>query len=282
VHARIGLLAALLASGASAQEPPPGGIPDLTGPRALALSASVGVPGGNDAIFENPAALAARRRYSVEASFFTDRRDAGTMSQFFGASVVDSVSAPVTAGLAYERASEGAYTGNLFHLALAGPLAQGLTLGVSGTFYSVDGPDPMSAASVDAGLFWQVGRYLSIGAAGHNLVPAGNDQVAPRSVAAGFAAGSDQSLQVMGEWSADLDRAGETRNRFAAGLEYLLARMVPLRAGWAQDELLDTQWWSAGAGIVTRSVAIDLGYRQSLDAASAQTLAVSLRVFPSF
>jgi hypothetical protein len=281
VHARIALLAAALATGAAAAEPPPLGIPDLTGPRALALSAGVGIAGGNDAIFENPAALAARRRYSVEASFFTDQRDAGTMSQFLGASVVDSVSAPVTAGLAYERATKGVYNGNLFHVALAGPLAEGFLLGVSGTFYSVDGPDPVSAASVDAGLFWQVARYLSLGAAGHNLVPAGNDQVAPMSVAAGFAAGSDQSLQLTAEWSADLDRAGATRHRWAGGLEYLLARMVPLRAGWAKDELLDTQWWSAGAGIVTRSVALDLGYRQSLDAPSAKTLAVSLRFFPN-
>jgi hypothetical protein len=60
----------------------------------------------------------------------------------------------------------------------------------------------------------------------------------------------------------------------------LLGRLVPLRAGWMKDETLDTRWWSIGAGLVTRNgVALDVGYRQSLDDPSARTIGASLKVF---
>lgn len=263
-----------------AAEPPAEGIPGLTGPRALALAASVGVAGGNDAIFSNPAALAARRRYSVDALFFTDERQAGTAGRYFGGSVVDSVTGPMAAAIAYERATEGPWTGNLWRMAFAGSLAEGLMLGASGNYYDLKGPRNAKAMSADAGLFWQPARYLSLGAAGYNLVPIANDAIAPLGAAAGFAVGSDASFQVSGDWRATLPQHGSVTNRWSAGAEYLLADLVPLRAGYAYDDGSGTQWWSAGVGIVTRSVALDVAYRQSFDAASAKTIAVALRIFP--
>jgi hypothetical protein len=275
------LVAGLAASGAgAAAEPPPGGIPDLTGPRALALAGTVGVPGGNDAIFENPAALGARKRYAVDALFFTDEREAGNVGQYFGGSVVDSMTGPVAAAFAYQHAAEGEYTGNLYCLAISVPLSEGLFLGAGTTFFDVEGPRPSTAASADAGFFWQVARYLSIGAVGKNLVPIANEAIAPLGMGAGFAVGSDASLTVAAEWSAEFPEEGETTNRYAGGIEYLLMDLVPLRAGYAFDEKLDTQWWSVGAGVVTRTVALDAAYRQSIDATSARTIVVALRFFP--
>ncbi|HSN91235.1 MAG TPA: hypothetical protein VLS93_08395 [Anaeromyxobacteraceae bacterium] len=275
------LLAGLAAAGAAAaQEPPAGGIPELTGPRALALAATAGVAGGNDAILVNPAALGARRRYSVDALFFTDEREAGSAGRYFGGSVVDSMTGPLAAAFAYQRATEGTYTGNLYHLALAAPLTEGLYLGAAGTWFNVEGPRRASAATVDAGLFWQVARYLSVGAVGRNLVPIANEAIAPLGMAAGIAVGSDASLTVAAEWSAEFPEAGGTLSRWAGGVEYLLVRMVPLRAGYTFDEKLDTQWWSVGAGFVTRTVALDAAFRQSIDATSARTIVVALRMFP--
>jgi hypothetical protein len=274
------LLAGLAAFPAAAQEPPPGGIPDLTGPRALALSATVGVAGGNDAVFENPAALGARRRYSVDALFFTEEREAGNAGRYYGGSVVDSMTGPVAAAFAYQYAADGEYTGSLYRLAISAPISEGLFLGAGTTYFDVDGPRPTGAASVDAGLFWQVARYVSVGAVGRNLVPIANEAIAPLGMAAGLAIGSDASLTVAGEWSAEFPEAGGTINRYAGGLEYLLVNMVPLRAGYVHDEKLDTQWWSAGAGFVTRTVALDAAYRQSFDATSARTIVVALRFFP--
>jgi hypothetical protein len=282
VHARI-FVALLLVGGTAvaAEGPLPGSaIPDLAGPRTLGLSAAIGAPGGNDAIYLNPGALAARKRYSIEAGAYLDRRGADTVDRFLGGSIVDSATSPLTAGVSFQRAAEGIYTGNIFHVALAGPIQQGFFVGVTGKWLSVDGPDSTSAGTVDAGALWQISDLISIGGAGYNLVPIGNDVIAPIGAGAGIAIGNDRSFQVTGDWRTDFDRRDKTTNRYAAGIEILLGRLVPVRAGWMNDETLDTQWWSVGAGIVTKGgLALDVGYRQSFDDSAARTLAASIKLF---
>jgi hypothetical protein len=278
------LAAVLVTRAAAAELPPPGSIPDYTGPRTLALSSGIGIASGNEGIYVNPAALAARKRYSIDASTLIDRRGADTVGQFFGSSVVDSQSAPVTAAISYLRAQKGPYTGNIFHLALGGPVMERLYVGATVKYLSLKGPvqnvDDVTAATVDAGLFWQVADYVSLGAVGYNLVPIGNDAVGPRAVGAGIGVGSDESIQVTADWRADFDRTGKTTNRYGVGAEWLLLHLVPLRAGFQKDETLDTQWWSAGAGFVSRSgLALEVGYRQSTKTPSARTIAASIRVF---
>jgi hypothetical protein len=278
---------ALVAAGAvgaeaalAAEPPAPAGIPDLVGPRALALSSGMGIAASNEGMYLNPAAAGARKRYSIEALLLVDRRSSDTTAQFLGGSVVDSLSGPVAGGVSYLRSQRGEYQGNFWHVMLAGPIAKDLHLGIAGKYFSVKGPKNTSAATADASLFWQPVDGLSIGAAGYNLVPIANEAVAPRGAGAGVGIGSDRSFQVTADWRADFDRAGKTTNRYGAGLEVLLGNLVPLRAGWSRDETLDTKWWSIGAGLVTQTgVALDIAYRQSLDDASARTIAATFKVF---
>ncbi len=271
--------AALLVAAAAAADPPPTGIPDLAGPRSLALGASIGLATGNEALLVNPAAMGSQRRYAVETLGVLDRRGADTSGGWFGGSVIDSISSPVTAGFGYLRAQKGAFTGNLWTLALSGPIADRFHVGVSGKAFSLKGPEGVTAVTADAGIFWQVADLLSLGAAGYNLVPIGTDAVAPRGYGAGLAIGSAQVAQVTADWRADQDRLGKTANRYAAGGEVLLGKLVAVRAGYTRDEVLDTDWWSAGLGLASRSgVALDLAYRQSLDEGSTRTLAASLKL----
>ncbi len=279
----------LLAAGAApAAEPPlPGGIPDLAGPRALALSASLGVAAGNEGLFLNPASIGVRRRYSVEGGGLIDRRGAETTSRLYGASIVDAISSPAAVAVSYLRADEGAYTGSVWHGAVTGPIAEGFHLGVSAKYLDVEpgdgapaGARSSDAVTVDAGIFWQVADLVSLGAAGYNLVSIANEAVAPMGAGVGVAIGSDQSFQVTADWRADFDRMGETRNRYAAGFEVLLGRVIPLRGGWMKDDVLGGQWWSAGAGLVSQGgVALDVGYRQSLDDSDARTITATLKTF---
>jgi hypothetical protein len=295
VHPRISLLlAAVISSAASAASaadvPAPGGVPDVVGPRALALSAGIGLASGNDGLFLNPAALAARKRYSIETGAFIDRRGSRTVAELFGGSVVDSLTGPVTAGLSFQRAFDGDYDGNIVHLAFAGPILEGLYLGATGKWLSLHEVQPLAggvsrtnavgAATADVGLFWQVAEYVTVGAAGYNLISISNPRVAPRGYGAGLTIGSDRLAQVTADWRADLDRADRTTNRFGLGGELLLGGLVPLRAGWAHDETIGARWWSIGAGFISRSgVAIDVGYRQDLNAHSARTIAAALKLY---
>jgi hypothetical protein len=279
----------LLAAGAAAAAEPPlaGGLPDLLGPRALGLSASIGLAAGNEGIFVNPAAIGVGQRYSVEGGLMVDRRGAETTGRFYGASVVDSISSPVAVGVSYLRADEGAFTGSVWHGALTGPIAEGFRLGVSAKYLDLDptgaapaGARGTDAVTVDAGIFWQVAGLVSIGATGYNLVSIANDALAPQGAGAGIAIGSDRSFQVTADWRGDFDRAAETTNRWAVGAEMLLGGVVPIRGGFARDETLGGRWWSAGAGLVSKGgVALDVGYRQSLDDENARTIAATLKVF---
>jgi hypothetical protein len=295
VRIRVLLLLAviLLAAGhaSAADQPPPGGIPDLAGARTIALSSGIGVAQGNEAIWINPASLAARRRYSAEASTLFDRRGADTTDRFFGASVVDSTSGPIAAAVGYQRAGEGLYSGNIWASGVSGELLPKFYVGVVGKYFSLQGPQKVRAATADAGVFWQVADFISVGAAGYNLVPIAKDLVAPMGVGAGIAIGSDRLFQVTGDWRADFDRgaltspagtpaATGTKNRYGFGAEALLGNLVPVRAGFLIDEVLDTRWWSVGAGLVSKNgIALDVGYRQSLDSKTARQIAASLRVF---
>jgi hypothetical protein len=283
VQARTLLLtAALLVAGpAAAAEPPPSGIPGLIGPRALALQANVAVASSNDALFVNPAALGARRRYSVDVLYTLEQRGSTPASQYVGTSVADSVSAAVTAAAGYVWTFEGDYTGSLYQAALAAPFSDGFLVGVTTKYLDLDGPRPVGAATVDAGIFWQVSRYLSIGGAGYNLVPIDNAAVAPMAAAAGLAIGSDESFQFAAEWYANFDTPQGTLHRYSAGAEYLLAKLFAVRAGYAYDEIQDSQRWSAGFGLVTGSVALEAGYQQDVSYPQARTMSFSLRVFPS-
>lgn len=296
---RIALVLVLALAGAAraADVPPPGGVADVTGARTLGLSASIGTAAGNDGIYVNPGALAARKRYAVEGGALWDRRGAETADRYLGGSIVDSESSPVTAGVAYQRVQEeGLYTGgNLIHLALAGALAKGFYLGVSGKYLSlggdtlsVGGPPPtavkvkdVNAVTADAGVLWQVVELVSIGITGYNLVPISNPAVAPLGMGAGVAVGSDRIFQVTADWRTDFDhRNDKGSNRFAVGAEALLFDLVPVRAGWMRDQILGTSWWSAGLGLVSRNgIALDVGYRQSIDAANTRLIAASLKFF---
>jgi hypothetical protein len=281
--------AALLASAASARAADPvpaGGLPDVVGPRTLALGGGVGLATGNEGLFLNPGAIAARTRYSVDTVGYLDRRGAENPTQIFGGSVIDSKTSPIAAGFSYlrvQRAAAGAsgdFHGSSWTVAFAGPVADKLFVGASGKFMSLGGVEVVRAATVDAGFFWQVSQLVSIGGAGYNLVPVSHELAAPQGVGAGLTLGSEDVFQITGDWRADLERAEVTKNRYGVGAELLLGKMVPLRAGYQVDEVLDTRWWSVGAGVLARNgVALDLGYRQSLDNAAARTFAASLRVF---
>jgi hypothetical protein len=284
------LVSLLLAGAAAADTPAPLTIPDLAGPRTLALQAGVGLASGSEALHSNPAALAARKRYVVDTFYLTDRRpdlDGDAARQdYFGAAAADSATTALAAGFSYTRANKGLETGTLLRLGLATQLTRGLSVGLQGNYFDLRGAERIAATvNLDAGLFLQVSPKVSVGAAGYNLLDSKHPGVLPRGWAAGFAVGSETSLQLVGEWRLDQDRArredgsAKTTSQYALGVEYLYANAVPVRAGFERDETLDTSWWSAGAGYVTQRLAVDLGFRQSTTEPTARTFALALRVF---
>jgi hypothetical protein len=257
------------------------GIPDVVGARGLALGAYRGLAGGNDGIFANAAALAARRRYAVETQWLLDRAGSSNELQLLTGSVVDSEGS-VTGGFAYTRVFSGPWIGNLFHLPIAFPLGERFFMGVTGKYQSIDGPtnDQMRAANFDASAFWQPSSFFSLGGAVYNVLDAGHRFEQPRAYGAGAAIGDDRTFHLAVDWRGDTQRQGKLTSLFAVGGEVLVSDLVPLRAGYVNDDTRHASFWSAGAGVVSTSgVALDVAYRQCIERSDERIFAVGLKVF---
>jgi hypothetical protein len=262
--------------------PVPAGIPDLIGARGLSLGAYRGLAAGNDGIFTNVASLAARRRYSIETQWLLDRDGADNALQAYTVSAVDSETGAATGGFAYTRVLSGPWVGSLFHVPIAFPVSDGLFLGVTPKYQSLDGPfaDRMRAANVDAAAFWQATSLIALGFSGYNLLDSGHRQIQPRAVGAGVSIGDERRFHVAADWRGDLQRKGKLSNLFAVGGEVLVGDYVPLRASYVRDETRNANFWSTGLGIVTaQGFAIDLGYRQGIDDPHDRTFAAALKLF---
>jgi hypothetical protein len=271
----------LLATPARGAEPLPMGVPDLIGARGLSLGAYRGLAPGNDGIFTNAAALAARRRYTVETQWLLERVGADNAFQDFTASAVDS-EASVTGGVAYTRVLSGPWIGNLFHLPVAFPLADRFFLGATGKWQSLDGPrnDQIRAANLDVSAFWQASSVFSLGGSVYNLLDAGHRSLQPRAYGAGVAVGDDRTFHLAFDWRGDARDPGKLTHLYAVGGEVLLADAIPIRGGYLKDDTRHASFWSAGAGYVSSAgFGIDLAYRQCIERSDERVLAVGLKLF---
>lgn len=250
-------------------------------PRALALSAYRGLDGDNDGIFYNPAALAARKRFEVALDGLVARDGSDTTASFFSGSVVDSTAGPVTGGFAYTYAKTLGYApqglfGGGTNVALSFPFGKSFFVG--GTMNYLDltgGTNRINAVNVTTGLFWQVAKALSLGAAGYNLINTCHPDLTPIAFGTGLAAGPPDLFHVTG----DFYRQWGTyvTNVWSAGAEVFIASMAAVRGGWTSDTGRSVQWWSAGAGLVVSGFGMDLTYRQAFGAASARVLSAGFK-----
>jgi hypothetical protein len=284
VHALLAaaLLGALLAAApAAAETPPPGGIFDLVGTRAMGTSAATAGTTGSEAMFVNPAAIGIRTGYVAETLGVNEQRGSTTTSRYLGALVVDAVSSPIAASFGYVASLEGEQRGSIYYLGLAGPLSERIHIGVQGRYLSLGGPEPVNAVTADAGIDIEASSIVTLSVTGFNLIPTNHPELLPTYMGAGLAIGSDTSYRILGDWRGYFLPGGQTVNRFAAGAGAMLGGMLALRVGWMKDDLLQTSWWSAGIGLVAgEGFAIDAGYKQSLNDSAAREMSLSLRYYP--
>jgi len=269
------------ATAAAGDPPAPPTVADLAGARSVGLAAFRGLASGNDAMFTNPASLAARRRYAIEGQYLQERSGGGRTWQWIQSSVVDSETSSVAAGFSYTRIFDGLSTGSAYHLPLAAQVGGGLFAGATGKYLDLRTPTGKAqVATVDAGLFWQASSLVGIGLAGYNLVPVGKKDDAPRAMGAGIAIGDDRRFHLAVDWRGDFQRRDKLTSAWSAGAEYLIGDAVPVRAGWLKDDTRRGSFWSAGLGLVTTSgVALDGSYRQSVQDPSDRTFVVGVKLF---
>lgn len=250
----------------------------------------------NSALYLNPAGLAIGSLYHVETLYTFVPTANGHLA---GGSVVDSVTAPVAAGLSFaymawdpEGENRSEYDLRLsFAYYLANIVSFGLT--VKYLYADQDGPGPLgqsllrstgdpllNTVSVDVGMIFTIGRIFNIGVVGYNLTDTGSI-LAPLSLGMGFSLSLGDAFTLAGDVLMDFRSGGDDlMMRYMGGAEYFIASAFPIRVGYRYDQLLDTHSVTAGVGYIARQFGTELSVRQDVYGERLHTwLALTIRYF---
>jgi hypothetical protein len=252
--------------------------------RSMAMAAYRGLAGDNDAIFYNPAALAARKRFDLNLGGLLYRVGSDTDATMFGGSIVDSVSSPVTGGFSYNYVTTLGYktdglSGGMTNTSAAFAIGDALFLGVTGTYLNIVSPlVKVNAITVTAGVFMQLGKLFSAGFVGYNLINTYHPDLLPLAMGGGVAVGPGDLFHVTGDWYREYGANDLYTDKWSAGGEVFLFSVGALRGGWLYDAGANLQWWSLGAGFTISGFGADFGYRQSFGGTTFRTLSAMIKV----
>ncbi len=279
------LLALLLSSRAWAQDAP---VPvtqpvaedlrDLMGARAYGMGGAWRAMGvGAETGTGNPATLSIFRTYRVE---ITGAWDWAGKDAFAMASVADSSTSLLAAGVTYQVASFGKgptrSTAHFNTLALSLPLADSFLVGVSTRYLVMRGARTANAVTGDAGILFRPTQLISLGLSAHNLIDTGNPELTRYyslhgSIIAGiFSAAADVR--------ADFTTNSQTTLTYSGGVEFLLGKQFPLRAGYTWDGFTRSSQIGAGLGLQLKGGGIDLAYRHDIGGENGRLLALTFKV----
>lgn len=253
---------------------------DFLPARAVAMPANRAIATGNEAIFVNPAGLAAATRYTAQLDY-QHATGAATGGNGIVVSVVDSISNPqFSTGLAYRYLSTGeggGYQGWMTDLAVGVPVLGLFIIGTRVTYlsYTANGRD-LKRFTGDLGFMMPLGP-LTLGAVGYNLINVDSPE-APRGFAGGVAFGDDLSFRLAADVRYDfLPGMVDAQRTVSFGGEYLLGMAFPLRVGYELDDVRQNTYISGGIGAILGNVGADVSLR--VDKAGVYQWAFSLKVF---
>lgn len=174
----------------------------------------------------------------------------------------------------------------------------------------------LNALTADVGILSRIPGGLSLAAVGYNLIPLTTVQSSYVPISAGFAAALDlgplsailfggganfgavqtaagipsqntgelsgplNNLSLSFDWLINFQTLEGTKSRLSTGVEYLVAELIPLRAGYLYDELTGDHRVSGGIGVVVPYFALDVAYSQSLiDQFERRSISFALKGF---
>ncbi len=252
--------------------------------RSLGMAAYRATTGSNDAIFWNPAALAAQKAYIVDLSGIMFRVGDETDGTMFGGSVVDSASTKVAAGFSYNYVTTLGYStrgafGGMLNMALAFPVGDNLYLGVTGTYLNLYADaGTVNAMTLTASAMLKIDKWFLASFTGYNLINTYHPDVLPIGMAVGLAVGPGDTFHVLADWSRMYGSDGVHSDTWALGAEVFLWEFAAVRGGWLYDAGNNSQNWCVGAGVGYGGFGVDLAYRGSFGGTTFRTLAATIRI----
>lgn len=264
------------------------------GIRPMALGGAFrAVASGNDGIHYNPASIVLPKRFSADLNYLYQT---ASNRHWAGLSLVDSITSIVAAGVDYHLGILQAEHLQLTHigaLALAIPIVEDF-LSFGGTLKYLHFPEipsdaGMSQFSADLGATAYLPFGISVAAVGHNLLPNRNRR-APLALGIGSAFQSgllgaessnlqrESGLTLAADWVFQ-DNPNGLSNHLSTGAEYVVAGVVPIRAGYTWYKEENQHLASAGIGILTQMASIEAMYQQNILNAKEQSFGVAIKVF---
>ena len=247
-------------------------------------SSHVALATGTDAIYQNPAGVARAPMYVVDGAFsFTPQ------GAILSAGAADSKLNPQFAGaIAYNYFFGHSDHDNLSGHDVRGVLAipvvpERVSIGVGVRYLRITDTDlPVvededgntsqilfSGFSVDAGIVIRAADILHLGLTAQNFPDRCSKNprcqgATPTRISGGFGLGDETAFMASGEATLDLTSGDTPMVDFGVGAEYMIAGVIPIRAGFERRAFLDRNMLSVGAGWRSEQAGIDFSYRHDL------------------
>jgi hypothetical protein len=271
--------------------------------RSMGMADAFVAGNGNGSLYANPAGLLAVATYAMEAGF---HRNSARRNNGFGTSLVDSTTNPnIAAGVGYSY-TFGPGPGDTrlddardhdLRLGVAAPLMPGVAIAGIGlnyesfrTFRTVTDAPPIGlpteptvreeagregALTMDAGLLVTYQRQVAVGVTARNLLQPSAIRTGREYVGGVAAFLGPAHIELQYAVKQALEDPTEFQGTFAAGLEVLLARVVPIRTGVRTQGTTPGPWIAAGTGYRAQSGGFDIGFQQSTQRGSDRVVMAS-------
>jgi hypothetical protein len=263
---------------------------DMAGARSVAMGDAFRAVGtSNDAISEDPAALAQGQHYEVDGFF---GYAFSSPASYWNASILDSSTTPVAVGVSYTHLASGMFQdrfgGSDLRLDLAYAIVPDqLMVGIGGNWLDYGYGIRANSISGDAAILYKPVDIVSIAAIGYNLVNVDSPILSPLKAALAVAVGSDTTFRVAGDVVANFAPtlpASAGSPPFAVfdyhlGGEYLIAQLIAVRAGYLYDGQIKQNFGTVGAGVIVTGFAFDVGFRQSVVPWNDNALILDVKFF---
>ncbi|HVW25368.1 MAG TPA: hypothetical protein VHC69_08355 [Polyangiaceae bacterium] len=252
-----------------------------------------------DALFMNPANMAATRVYHLAAiaQIWPE-----ASRQTYGAAIVDSIvsSSKLAGGLAASWTGQdpSGVDRSAFDVrfALAFPFSEHFYLGATGRYLSLQqngyprglfdlppslaaggthGSDIVQTVTFDAGATLKPIPELALSIVGTNLTNPGNSFL-PLMFGGGIGFGTDD-LTIEADALGDFTTYGSAKARAMVGGEYLVADHVPLRLGYRYDQGADSHAITGGAGYLDSAYSIDLSVQRTVAGPAATAIIIGFQ-----
>ena len=260
----------------------------FAGVRSSAMGgAQRGVGSSNEAIYLNPASMAAFQRFGIDMELAYEKPQNLRRMRI---TAVDSKTSPMAAGVGYETIdhAEGLPTLKRTSIAVAYPLGELVYFGSTGHYIKGsrthgDEETEFELFNADLGLTLNLSDVLQLGMSWHNVMETDERALAPESMGFGVAAGTDV---LVGAFDVRLveDSSGNRETTYHAGAELFLGGAMAVRLGYINQPASASggeggHVLSGGGAYVTKTGALAFSMQRALTEGAPWTLAGALKFF---